>query len=219
MTALRPGLPPLPARIKSLPIDARGYPTPWFVYTNKDGTRDFRVADANKRAIAVRVGKCWICGEQMGKFLSFVIGPMCAINRNTSEPACHRDCAVFSVKACPFMVLGTEYRRANVPEGWRMPPHMIDGNPGAAAIWTTLGAAPYYINPKNRSEGWLIRLGDPVDVMWFKSGRPATREEIMDCIGKRIHNLQELAAVEGSAATSELQKAVDGVMHLLPASA
>lgn len=91
---LRRGLPPLPDRIKALPIDARGYPIPWFV-ASVDG--------------------------KLGRHLSFVIGPMSAINRNTSEPGCHRDCAQFAVRACPlFLVLpDAQYRTGNLPSHMR----------------------------------------------------------------------------------------------------
>jgi len=31
VSRLRPNLPPLPDRMKALPIDRRGFPVPWFV--------------------------------------------------------------------------------------------------------------------------------------------------------------------------------------------
>jgi hypothetical protein len=39
----------------------------------------------------------------MGRFMAFVSSPIVAINRITSEPPCHQDCAQFAVKHCPFM--------------------------------------------------------------------------------------------------------------------
>src|ERR1700757_2055277 len=104
---LHPNLPPLPARIQSLPVDARGFPVPWFVeWFHADGTPfeypemsiragdypDFRVVDSRKFGIAHREKRCWVCGGPRGKYVAFVIGPMCAINRVSSELPSHRDC-------------------------------------------------------------------------------------------------------------------------------
>src|SRR5215467_11444831 len=98
---------PVPLRIQRLTRDARGFPVPWFVqFFNGDqpceygyGTPDFRVADMRKLSKAIGQKRCWVCGEPMGNHRVFVIGPMCVINKVTSEPACHRECAEWSVQA------------------------------------------------------------------------------------------------------------------------
>src|SRR5882762_5069144 len=100
MTALRPGMPPLPDRMKKLPLDSRGFPVPWFVAWMKDGhpskrgdgDPDFRVIFPGAVAAAAKQDICWLCGEKLGVHKAFVIGPMCAVTRTTSEPPCHLDC-------------------------------------------------------------------------------------------------------------------------------
>ena len=47
--------------------------------------------------------KCWLCGQTLGKHMTFPIGPMCAITRTTAEPPSHLACAEYAVKACPFL--------------------------------------------------------------------------------------------------------------------
>ena len=90
----------LPDRIKRLPIDEEGFPVPYFVpYVN--GRPEFRGFDGEKLGICVRQKRCWLCGEPLGKFMVFVIGPMCAVNRTSAEPPSHRDCPQFAVRACP----------------------------------------------------------------------------------------------------------------------
>jgi hypothetical protein len=42
----RPGLPPVPWRLRARPIH-RGYPVPWFV-AEVDGVPDFRIVDSRK---------------------------------------------------------------------------------------------------------------------------------------------------------------------------
>src|SRR5262245_39698608 len=94
MTEYREGLPARPPRIKRLPLDARGYPVPWFV-AYVDGVPDFRIVDTPKIGVAWNKQRCWICGGQLGRYLAFAIGPMCAVNRVSSEPPSHLECAMY----------------------------------------------------------------------------------------------------------------------------
>lgn len=208
--ALRRSLPPLPQRFLKLPVDSRGYPIPWFV-AEVDGKRDFRVADGRKRVLAVNKRLCWLCGEKLGRYLAFVIGPMCVVNRNTSEPACHRECAEFAAIACPFLILpAAQYRSANLPEGSSQQPHAIGGNPGACAIYITETFRPY-----QTGGSWLIRLGEPVEVLWYCEGRPATRADILDAFERRLPALEVIAKEHGKEAV--LAAHVEKAMALLPA--
>lgn len=211
MTQLRKGLPPVPGRMLKLPLDHRGYLIPWFVATQDDGTRDFRFADERKRVKCAKERLCWLCGEKMGRYMCFVVGPMCVVNRNTSEPGCHKDCAVFAVTACPFLMRPqAKYRLANLPDGGVSLPHGLPGNPGAAAIYTTETFKPY------RTGGsWLIELGAPHEVSWWAEGKIATRQQILDSLDARLPLLREVAAEHGEEIP--LQKAVDRAMELLPA--
>lgn len=212
MTELRRGLPPLPKRFVKLPIDHRGYPVPWFV-TWIDGKPDFRVSNAEKRVQAANKRLCWLCGEPVGRYLAFVIGPMCAVNRNTSEPGCHRDCAEFAVQACPFMILpDAQYRTAHLPADGQQLPHGLPGNPGAACIWITETFKPYRVE-----DSWLIRVGPPVETLWYAMGKPATRQQILDCFDARLHFLSDIAKEQGPEAESALAAMVANTMRLLPA--
>src|SRR5215813_14608572 len=93
---------PMPDRMRRLPISSEGYPVPWFVASPK-GKPDFRVVNTGAPGRAIRANLCWICGQTLGRFRAFVIGPMCAVNRVSSEPPSHRDCAEYAVKACPHL--------------------------------------------------------------------------------------------------------------------
>src|SRR5215467_3774641 len=102
MTTLKSSLPPLPKRMLALPIDGRGYPVPWFVAWIR-GEPDFRVIKPGGAEIAYHRNLCWLCGQRLGTYKTFVIGPMCTLNRVSAEPPSHRDCAEFAAKACPFL--------------------------------------------------------------------------------------------------------------------
>src|SRR5690348_7959044 len=107
----------MPARIRKLPISDEGYPVPAFVEWI-DCKPDFRVINGQHFRRCVEFKRCWLCGEPLGKFMTFVIGPMCGINRVSSEPPCHHDCALYSVKACPFLSQPRMRRNEkDLPEG------------------------------------------------------------------------------------------------------
>lgn len=196
---LRKGLPPLTPRIASLRVDPRGYPIPWFV---EEGD-DFRIASAAKRVIAVREKLCWVCGQRLGVHLAFVAGPMCGINRTSSEPPAHLDCAQWSVKACPFLLLPHAKRRdAGLDDVVSPGGIAITRNPGVIMLWITKD----YVCFKDGMGGWLIRMGEPSEVLWSCEGRPATRAEVLESITSGLPNLQRIADAEGAAAVAHLGK-------------
>lgn len=209
---IRPDLPPLPERMRHLKIDERGYPVPYFVAT-VNGKPDFRVSDAERWQKCARFGHCWVCGEIVGQFKTFVIGPMCAVNRVTSEPSCHLDCAVFSATACPFLTLPKAKRRdANMPsEAREAPGIVISRNPGVTCLWTTRSYK--YLDAGN---GYLFKLDDPTDIQWFAEKKAATREQCLSAIDSGMPQLRELAEMEGSAALEALDQAYARMLQLLP---
>jgi hypothetical protein len=226
----RSDLPPIPERMRLLPIDARGYPVPWFVdWIN--GVPDFRVMDRRKWWLSIRFGDCWLCGEPVGKWKTFVIGPMCAVNRTTSEPGCHYACAEFAAMACPFMTLPRAQRRnANLPPHQHQGGMPIDRNPGATCLWTTqffelfdglLEAGPV----PGANPGQLLRLGDPKTVQWYAEGRLATREEVWASIESGLPLLEDLARQQdeiqrrGHECRDELAKQVAAFQQFLPPAA
>jgi len=192
----------LPDRMKALPVDRRGYPVPWFV-TWIDGEPEFRVITPEKIAMAHRLERCWVCGQPRGRFMAFVIGPMCSINRVSSEPPSHRDCAIYSAEHCPFLTIPKMHRRENaLPEGHIDPAGvMIRRNPGVTMVWITRGYRIEVDGP-----GVLFRIGDPVEVLWYAEGRTATRAEVEASVESGLPTLADMAAAEGPKATAELER-------------
>jgi hypothetical protein len=174
---------PIPGRMQDLPVcPTRGIPIPWFV-ARVDGKADFRIADARKRSRAIGEGLCWVCGTRLVPPSSFVLGPMCGLNHITSEPPCHPECALYSVKACPFLTRPRmERREGGIPEKIRgnldSPGVMIARNPGVAALWVTKGW--HLVDDHQGRE--LLDAGDCHSVTWWAEGRPATRAEVITSI-------------------------------------
>lgn len=218
MNELRKELPPLPDRVRSLPLDKRGYPVPWFVAWI-DGEPDFRVIGPGKMVEAVKDNRCWICGQQLGVYKAFVLGPMCAVTRTTSEPPNHRDCAIFAATACPFLTRPHMKRSAaELPEGTREAAGFhLDRNPGATAVWITRTFRPFI--PFAGAKGILYKVGDPNEVLWYANGRDATRAEVEESIAGGYPHLLKMAETDGPPAIAELEKLVAVARRLLPEAA
>lgn len=167
---------------------------PWFVAELPDGTRDIRVADFHRMREAIDNSLCWVCGQHVGANKTFVIGPMCAINRVTAEPGCHRNCALYAAMACPFLARPHMRRRDLPPEHEYAEPagEMLERNPGLAVLWNTRTWAA-----QRDHGGYLFSLGDPNDVEFFHRGRRATREEVLEAFVAGRPALEEAARKSG----------------------
>jgi hypothetical protein len=204
----------MPPRIAALRRDRHGRPVPWFV-ADVDGVPDFRVIGAGKIDDALQLDICWICGGRRTRLQTFVIGPMCAINRTSAEPPSHSLCGRYAALACPFLTTPRMRRRENgLPPGVRDPAGvMLRRNPGVTLVWTTARFDVWFPDPE---AGPLIRIGEPVKAEWFCEGRPATRLEVATSIGTGLPELREMALQDGPDAVAELDMQVRRTVSLLP---
>jgi len=207
---------PLPTRMRHLPISATGYPVPWFVNW-LDGEPDFRVVGPGRIGRAIRADLCWLCGETLGKFKAFTIGPMCAVNRVSSEPPSHRECAEYAVQACPFLTRPRMRRNEkDVPEEAEEPAGIgLKRNPGVALVWITKSYKLF----KPTNGGVLFEIGPPETIRFYAEGRRATREEIMASIDSGLPHLRQIAELQGPDAILALEHQVRTAMTLIDAVA
>lgn len=216
MNIMRPSLGLLPRRMAKLPIDERGFVVPWFV-DYVDGKPEFRAMNPEKWKRAVRERLCWVCGEKLGKYMTFVLGPMCGINRVSSEPPSHLECAEWSAKNCPFLSNPEQVRRQD--EIVNAASKMAGGigilrNPGVAMLWT---CKDYNLYPDGKG-GVLINMGEPEHVLWFREGRPATRAEVMESVETGFPALVNAARIEGETSLKLLDEARGMFTKYLPMS-
>lgn len=207
----------MPSRIAKLPVNDRGFPIPYFA-AEVNGVRDFRVVSPEAMAHAVRNDLCWVCGERLGAHKAFVIGPMCGVNRTISDPPSHRDCAIFSAKNCPFLSRPLAQRRTDgLPEDGQDAAGMgLKRNPGAVGVWVTRSYRVF--RPHRGNPGVLFKIGDPEQVLWFSSGREATRSEVEHSVETGLPSLRELADLDGPEAHDALDRMVADFQQLLPAA-
>lgn len=227
MTTLRSELEPLPSLMTGLPV-RRGYPVPWFVAWI-DGAPEFRAMDPRKFRVAVKEGRCWVCGnrfvDKLGFRLSqaFVVGPMCAVNRISSEPPSHHICASWSARNCPFLSRPYMARReddlineASIKD--RVAGVAITRNPGVALVWPT---STWTLIRDGRGRP-LFQFGSPdAPLEWYAEGRRATRAEVMASLETGLPALQEACDLESTAelqalAHRELETAYQRALVLAP---
>jgi hypothetical protein len=172
--------------MRDLPTDPRGFVVPWFTpWDASEGCWRFDAADATKVVRAVRGKLCWICGKGLWRNLGFVIGPMCAINRVSSEPPSHCECASYAVKVCPFLTRPRMRRSPRDEDAVNPGGIMLERNPGVSLLWVTRS---YRVMPRER----LFQVGEPIRVEAWSEGRAATAAETIESIRTGLPALIEL---------------------------
>jgi hypothetical protein len=136
---------------------------------------------------------------------------MCSVNRVNSEPPSHRDCAMYAMRACPFLSQPRMRRNEKDLPGGTIAGIHLAHNPGAMLVWTTHDYKPF-----RAGEGVLFKLGEPVELAWYAEGRKATRAEVLAAFDRGLGKLRGIAAQEGKAAMRELQKNIDLAMKYVP---
>lgn len=203
------------ARIAKLPHDKRGFPVPWFVAWDGDKPL-FPVMDPAKFVQAVRQDKCWVCGEKLGKFKTFVIGPMCCVNKISSEPPCHKDCAEFSARYCPFLTR-PKMRRVTTHDGYIDIPTskpagiMLEHNPGVTSLWTTKS-----FGIMRMPDGFLFNIGPFESIEFWANGRRAKRPEVYAAIDKGLPLLRDMAGIDGPEGQAECERKIAEFLDVLP---
>lgn len=194
-------------------------PSQWFVawVDGPDGPEtvpEFRAMDARKFRAAVKERLCWVCGEMLGRWLAFPIGPMCSITRTISEPPSHVECAEWSIRNCPFLSQPQMVRRdGDLPADAQAPGgHAILRNPGVTCLWITRS---FEVFDAGRGKP-LITLGEPERVTWWREGRVATRGEVDASIASGLPTLLAAAKTDGPFAVEALGKQCARAERWLP---
>lgn len=214
---IRPNLATIvPDKMRRRPLDSRGYPVPWFVaWIN--GRPDFRIVDPQKFRLAIDKRRCWLCGGQLGKFATFVVGPMCIVNHTSAEPPSHMECAKFAVRGCPFLTIpASQYRDAKLPADTRANPGMLTHNPEVTALWTCDEWQAFRAADPDGNPGTLVEFGEPKSVSFWREGREATASEANAALYKGLPQLQAMAEREGPHQMRELARRVEAALFWFP---
>lgn len=162
----------LPKHMRGLKKTEQGTVIPAFV-SNRDGKPDFRIMDPEAFRRCCTFNLCWICGKNMGRFCTFVGGPLVAAQEVASEPPSHRECAIFAAQVCPYLAQGMELRRDAMPAHSETDFVSVAENPGITALCTSHG-----YRFLGDSSGSILLKFEHSEVVWYKQGKPATAEEV-----------------------------------------
>jgi len=102
---MRPGEVPIPARMRHLERDARGYAIPWTVFRDTSGRAHFTINDENRRQRVIREDRCPICLTKLLRGRWFVGGPASAFHAHGAyiDPPMHTECARYALQVCPYL--------------------------------------------------------------------------------------------------------------------
>jgi hypothetical protein len=81
----------------------QGVPVPYTTVIRADGTPDFKSVDRENLARCLTQRLCGLCGERLKEVIVFIGGPKGVEGRLFTDPPMHEDCALYAVKACPFL--------------------------------------------------------------------------------------------------------------------
>lgn len=96
---------PIPARMRSLPLDQRGYPMAKFAFIDSQGNPQFTINDEPRRQHHLFNDLCPICGQALNRFRWFVGGPASAMHVKGCyiDPPMHDECAHYALLVCPYL--------------------------------------------------------------------------------------------------------------------
>ena len=95
---------PIPHRMKHLPLDHRGYPTPVIVVV-KDGKPVFSVNDIDITNRMIQEDRCSICGTKLFRGRWLVGGGLSGLSEKGkfADGPLHDECAHYALKVCPYL--------------------------------------------------------------------------------------------------------------------
>ena len=106
---------PIPHKMRALQKDARGYPIPYVVLRDSDGTPIFTANDVNRVDKARRERRCGICGTKIAGLLWFLGGPKSAFHEHGCyiDGGMHHECMQYAVRVCPYLLMAKYTKRVD----------------------------------------------------------------------------------------------------------
>jgi hypothetical protein len=104
---------PIPKRLRTRPLDRRGYPVPWVVFIDGAGMPQFTINDIGKAHACRTKRLCGLCGNRMDKTMWFIGGKRCFTHEHGAfvDPPNHYECAEYALRVCPFLAAPSYARR------------------------------------------------------------------------------------------------------------
>lgn len=197
----------MPGRVRALDRDDVGRPVPWFAQRAGGlaaGAR-LRLPDPVLVATAVTERLCWVCGQRLPRAVTFVLGPIGALQRESGEPPMHTNCATYALQACPRLLLTST---------------LVGQAPGPVVFLAWNTTEPYSPT-RTPGLGPLVLFGAPdLGVQWWCGGRvaaPADAAAALEAAWGRLCQARDIAAPPVTRPDERWHARYASVRRLLPA--
>lgn len=195
---------PLPYKLKNNLKDRRGYPIPYIVYRDRDGTPHFTINDQERVFTVLLEKRCALCGKPH-RFADmwFIGGPSAAFHEHGAfvDPPVHRECGLYALNVCPFIAAPNYSKRIDVKT---LDPSKVDLGATAFVIQNDMppDRPPYFVFA--RTSSYQVIEPDPGQIIlrprrpwkhieFWCQGREITQAQAKELSARTDHPVEELA--------------------------
>lgn len=128
---------PIPAYMKDLKMDSRGYPIPYIIFCDTNGVYHFKINDHKKTMECLDTRICAICGRGLGKDMWLAGGPLAAFHPDGAyiDTPMHHECGQYALQVCPYLAtrfykeIEIDLSKVAAKDNVFIDPTMIPGRP------------------------------------------------------------------------------------------
>jgi hypothetical protein len=127
---------PIPEKMQHLEIDPRGFPIPFIVLIDAEGTPHFKINDEAVVHHCLNEKVCHICGKKLNKEFWFIGGQISAFHPQGAfnDGAVHKECGLFALQVCPYMAY-SQYKAFKTEDQVQKAGEKIVGRPEIKALY------------------------------------------------------------------------------------
>lgn len=100
---------PIPARMRNLEIDKRGFPIPYIIMKDASGTPHFTINKDTLVEKCIKDNKCQICGKILRDDKWMIGGPQSAFHPQGVyiDTPVHKSCGIYALQVCPYLAFSS----------------------------------------------------------------------------------------------------------------
>lgn len=180
---------PIPHRMRTLPLDPRGYPIPYIVFRDRNGDPHFTINDGRVRLRCLLQRRCGICGKKINGPVWFVGGPLSAFHPHGAyaEGPLHENCAEYALKVCPWLAVSCYMGRIDASTLYTREGEDRSGGqlftdptqiPDRPLCFVAISTSSYKLSPHSGASGPNVIPGRPfVDARYWRNGAQLSEAE------------------------------------------
>lgn len=182
---------PLPAYMKDIPKDPRGYPIPFVVFGGKDKTY-FQVNDSQKIEYVLEHDLCAICGKKLGADKWLVGGPGSAFHPHGAyiDTPTHYQCLEYALQVCPYLAAPNYTKRIDASN--IKPEDKVDNllfqdptsDPSRVPFFVAIHITGFTVTRPGVNQRYLIANKDYLAVEFWNDGIKLDKDTVMKLLNQ-----------------------------------